>query len=153
MCSSDLGLSWRPIARTSSWHGSPGLPERPVGVHDAGMTRRLLAILAASPILLPMGCASMTETLPTETISFKTQVAPVFERSCSSCHAVGGRNSRDAVYLTASGQADYSFIKSGVGSAVREIANGSMPPRGETPVSRAEYLNIKAWMVQGSQNN
>ena len=117
------------------------------------MTRRLLATLVASPLLLPFGCASMTETLPTETISFKTQVAPVFERSCSSCHAVGGRNARDAVYLTSAGKADYTAIKSGIGSALREISNGAMPPKGETPVSRAEHLNLKAWMVQGSQDN
>ena len=118
------------------------------------MNIRFPRVLALAPaLLLPISCASLTETLPTETISFKTQVAPVFERSCGSCHAVGGKNSRDAVFLTAAGGADYAAIKAGINSALREIGNGAMPPRGGTAVSRAEYLNIKAWMSQGSQNN
>lgn len=104
-------------------------------------------------ILLLSGCVAQQEVLPTETMSFREHVAPVFERSCAGCHAVGGSNARDAVYLGASGKADYTAIRGGGALALREIESGHMPPRGGVAVTTEERLRIKAWVAQGSKDN
>jgi len=103
--------------------------------------------------LLVGGCAGQQEVLPTETISFRTQVAPVIERSCAGCHAVGGSNARDAVYMDASGRATYANVRGGIALALREIESGHMPPRAGVAVSTEERLRIKAWVAQGSKDN
>lgn len=113
--------------------------------------RALLLPLCAG--LLTAGCVAQQEVLPTETISFRTLVAPVFERSCAGCHAVGGSNARDAVYLDASGRANHADVRGGIALALREMESGHMPPKGGVAVSTEERLRIKAWVAQGSKDN
>ncbi|MEB3298384.1 MAG: hypothetical protein VKO21_02720 [Candidatus Sericytochromatia bacterium] len=110
-------------------------------------------IIAGVGAALGCGCAGPVQSLPTETVSFRTQVAPVFERSCTPCHNAGGSQAREAVYLSVTGQAEFSRIRAGMALALREIESGHMPPAGHVPVSKDEQLLLRAWVAQGSLDN
>lgn len=114
--------------------------------------KKLLRLL---PIVLALSaCADPTVTsapLPTRTISFASDVAPVLQTSCASCHHDGASSGGFSLADT-SGKPAYSYVRTGANSIIASIQSGSMP-RGGGSVSSTDLALIKAWVNQGSLNN
>lgn len=114
--------------------------------------KKLLRLLPL--VLLLTACADPTVTsapLPTRTVSFASDVAPVLQTSCASCHH-DGSSSGGFSLADASSKTVYAYVRSGATSIVASIQSGSMP-RGGGSVSTSDLALIKAWVNQGSLDN
>lgn len=93
----------------------------------------------------------------TDSVSFSTQIQPIFDANCTSCHKPGAANGLD---LTAPNA--YSQIKStGLIDANYDAANSKLytyvEPSSSThsweKYSDSEAQLISVWITQGAKNN
>ena len=99
---------------------------------------------------------------PIATVSFSTQIQPIFNGNCISCHSPGGIGS--FMNLTA-GNAFASLVQSApprviAGSSATSVLYGRISgtitpqmPLGGAPLSAANQTLIKNWIDQGAANN
>ena len=78
------------------------------------------------------------------TVSYATQIAPLLQASCTSCH--GGSNPQSGINLST-----YAGVKANASAANSAIKNGTMPPGGA--LSSANKQLFQTWIDQGALNN
>lgn len=92
-------------------------------------------------------CAgSVPASCPTVIPSYKTDVAPLLDTYCVSCHQAGGQEA-DKPLDTYAGA---SALATGMEGA---IASCNMPPQNDAQPTTAEQDTILAWIVCGAPNN
>lgn len=98
-----------------------------------------------------------TEPTVSASASFSTDVMPVLEMQCQSCHGTSGDftvTTVDATYLNLTSN---SFLNTAVpdDSLLLQKGSGSTFHGGGTVISTAssEYLTIQQWIMQGASNN
>lgn len=121
---------------------------------------RSLMVLGMLP-LLAVGCARE------EAVSFSTQVKPILDANCHSCHSEGGEG------LAASGFSveTYEDVMKGtrfgpmvipgdpLGSNMLVLMEGradpsiSMPHGARKPLAKSDIETVRAWIEQGARNN
>ena len=132
-----------------------------------------LNILLIVGVLLGVGCSKNTEDLtvgpdtggeenPTESISYASDVQPIFNGSCTGCHgSSGGVNLSSYAQLLSSSGNDYGdqLVVPGNAAASGLVdklepnpTHGSRMPIGGA-LSSSEIQTISAWINQGAQNN
>jgi uncharacterized membrane protein len=90
--------------------------------------------------------ASVPSSCPSTPPSYQTDVAPLLQTYCVSCHSAGGSESGKPLD-TYRGVANLSGgVESSVGSC-------SMPPANEAQPTDAERETILAWLVCGANQN
>jgi cytochrome c553 len=106
----------------------------------------LFAFLGASVVSCKKDSTttSTTSASCTKTISYKTEIAPMMNTYCASCHSAnqpsGGVN-----------LSSYSSVSSNATRSLSSIKSGSMPPMGSIPDSLVQKLSC--WISQGKANN
>jgi uncharacterized membrane protein len=89
---------------------------------------------------LPAGCAT--------TIFFATDIKPIIDSNCVSCHQAGG-----------SGTGDYTVFSELKAAAVsgtiknRVFVLKDMPPAGSTTLTPDQLTKLNCWIQQGAPNN
>ena len=99
------------------------------------------AAAPACPAVVPANC-------PT-TPSYANDIAPIFKRSCMTCHSPGG-DSADVDLTT------YVGIANRESTVLTDVHQCSMPPAGaptSTNVTSADRQLILQWLVCGAPNN
>ncbi|MFO0758448.1 MAG: hypothetical protein U0359_18290 [Byssovorax sp.] len=96
------------------------------------------AATACSPAV-PASC-------PSSAPSYQSDVAPLLETYCTSCHSAGGSEPSKLLDSYASAAKWSSDVES-------EIASCGMPPSGEAQPTDAEREVILTWIVCGANNN
>lgn len=115
------------------------------------------AMMACAALLGAAGCGSSTEgggdcaattpsSCPSSPPSYKTDVAPILQSRCTSCHSSGG-SQPDPLLDT------YAGVKAEINEVKNEVAGCEMPPAGSTALTEAEANTILAWIVCGAQDN
>jgi uncharacterized membrane protein len=79
--------------------------------------------------------------------SFKTDVEPIFEQRCWSCHANGG------VEAAAHDFSTYDRIYGQRSSILNQVYACRMPPADATPLTGEERSKLLAWFVCKAPNN
>lgn len=134
---------------------------RAVGV--AAITGAIVASQAASP----GGAATLDlSTPPADTVSYKEDVLPIFQKRCAKCH--GAENEEGEVVAEVSLIViDHKRLMMGseFGPVVTAgdpedswllemITEGDMPPEGEgDKVPEEEIAVIRQWILEGAKNN
>jgi len=121
-----------------------GLPDR-VPFADAGIASRA-------------GTGGTGSTSPTApAVSYRTDVQPIFDGACTSCHGTqGGLNLGSRATLLAGGTSGSSVIVgNGDGSLLVKRLNGSQPPVMPTGgrLTSAQIKTISDWIDQGAKDN
>ena len=112
------------------------------------------------PTIQPMPKPKETKPAPapeTRLITFKEHVMPVFQARCIECHGDPSIKSGFDMRTLASiktggnggpglkvGEPEMSYL-------FERIADGSMPPRGKSPLSKSEQNLIREWIAGGAQ--
>lgn len=130
------------------------------------------AVIAAAAGLAPGAVATSSPASnprlgePQDTVSFATQILPIFEKRCAKCHGAKDENGEVRTEVSLSlieyervmvgsefgtvveaGDPDGSFL-------IDMITAGDMPPEGEgDKVPPEEIALIRAWIEQGALNN
>lgn len=92
-----------------------------------------------------------------DTVYFTNTILPLLNSNCamSGCH--NGLGNEDASQYTLNTYSGImAIVKAGNPSSsklVSVISNGSMPPKGYTPITAAQLTAIKTWITQGALNN
>lgn len=122
------------------------------------MTMKNALLLLALPLLLSVAaCTHQTTTCETDTVSFTTDVQPIFTANCnlSGCH--NSQDKADGVNLSSFSGVS-SQVKAGnpSDSELYEVitATGSkkMPPAGNPALSADQISTVKTWIEQGAAN-
>jgi len=87
----------------------------------------------------------------TSTISFASDVGPIFTQNCAQCHAQGKSQYARAQLCDAQGNPNYSYIQAHIDSIISVIESGQMPPGGG--VTDAQVQHLQAWANEGSPDN
>ena len=90
--------------------------------------------------------ASVPESCPSSAPSYATDVAPLLQKYCVSCHSATGSEPGHLLDTQSGVAAAAEHVKS-------EVAGCSMPPSGSTAPTDAERETILAWLVCGAQDN
>jgi uncharacterized membrane protein len=92
-------------------------------------------------------CAITTpSTCPSTPPSYQTDVAPILESYCVSCHQAGGSEANKALDTYRGAQT--------LSSAVENVVAGcTMPPSSDSQPTAAERETLLTWILCGSQNN
>jgi len=98
----------------------------------------------------------MTTTVPT-TVSFASDVMPVLETKCKSCHGNGGNFTITTASATYSNLTLNNFLDTTTPDNSRLLlkASGSIAHDGGMVITTTspEYLTIQQWITQGASNN
>ena len=135
--------------------------------------KMLMPAIAIAVIFTGMSCTTNTEDLtsgddpgdgenPIENVSYATQVQPIFNASCTSCHgSSGGVNLSSFAQLMSSSGNNYgdNIVVAGNADAsglVDKIEpnpqSGSRMPVGGS-LTNEEIEIIRVWINEGAQNN
>lgn len=92
------------------------------------------------------------------TVSFLSDIMPIFNARCIVCHGnQGGLNITTYNTLMAGGNSGAAVIPdNGAGSLLVKRIDGTIPPQmpvGAPPLSNEEILLIKTWIDEGALNN
>lgn len=83
---------------------------------------------------------------PTSAPSYATDVAPVMQKYCTSCHVAGGQEANKPLDT-------FSAVSQRSGEVQDQIAGCDMPPSGATQPTAAEMQVVLDWIACGAQNN
>ncbi len=144
----------------------------------AKMTRSSVGVVSVALLACSFGCqGSVNEPAPPtgETVSFSTDIQPIFNANCTTCHRAGGLADISGIALRlvegvsyallvdqpSSQQADLTLVVPGDSDAsllflkVRSGAPpvGSTMPLFGTPLSSANLGLIRDWIDQGAMDN
>ena len=78
--------------------------------------------------------------------SFASEVMPIFERRCTSCHSPGGAASTKVL-------TDHPNIYARRGSVMTRVYQCAMPPAEATQPTAEERKALLTWLVCGAPNN
>lgn len=90
-------------------------------------------------------------SLPRKTLSFASDVAPIFTQNCAQCHSPHGLGYRRAPFLDAAGNPDYGYVSSHLQNILSVLQSGRMPPNGK--LSSSDLQTLQDWANAGSPNN
>jgi len=101
-------------------------------------------------------CTHKSDLTNVRTVSFKSDVLPVFETNCKMCHGNTGRSDGDKNYTSydgimkdiKAGNANKSKIYSVITSTISR-----MPPTSHNALNQDQRSLIYVWIEQGAQNN
>ncbi len=129
---------------------------------SAAATAAAPVVAAAAPTVAALATTVAAAVAPAtgQTVSFKTDVLPIFTANCVSCHGAssgfsaasyadvmkGGRNGQDVK----PGDADGSLLVQKVKGT--QTIGGRMP-RGGGPLPDADIKKISDWVAQGAKDN
>ncbi len=147
-------------------------------VVTAPMTRASGIVGCALLIMTGMGCqGSVNEPAPPtgETISFATEIQPIFNANCTTCHRIGGLADIQGIRLKlvagesfdllvdqpSSQRSDLTLVVPGdVGASLLflKVSSDSPPIGGTMPLvggrlSSTDLALIRDWINQGAMNN
>ena len=91
-------------------------------------------------------CVEAPSSCPSEVPSYKTDVAPLFQKYCVSCHVAGGVQP-DPLLDTHAG------VAAEAGEVKEQIASCAMPQAGSAQPTDAERETLLAWLVCGAPDN
>lgn len=127
-----------------------------------------LALPAAIAIAVQGGDAAPAATTPlvastTDQVSYANDVAPIFQKSCVSCHGgmyEGEKRTEYGLDLTSyegvmAGSENGLVVEPGDPDAsylVDMIASGDMPEEGD-PLTPEQIETIRTWIAEGAKNN
>jgi hypothetical protein len=94
---------------------------------------------ASCPEDLPAAC-------PSPPPSYAKDVAPVFQASCTPCHAAGGQ--QQSRLLT-----DYAHVFPQRSAVLNQVHACKMPPSNGPPLTAEGRKLLLAWLVCGAPNN
>jgi len=114
-----------------------------------------LKILSGIAILSLGSCTHKTDLTNVRSVSFKTEVLPIFQTNCSECHAGsdhgGGKNFTNYEGIMkdiTAGNANKSKIYSVITSSISR-----MPPSSHNALNQDQRSLIYVWIEQGALNN
>lgn len=90
--------------------------------------------------------AEVPASCPSDAPSYKTDVAPILQAKCVTCHSPTGQESGRPFDTYAGVQAEISEMKN-------EISNCEMPPAGSGELTAAEANTILSWIVCGGKDD
>lgn len=116
-----------------------------------------LALTAAAGVSAMTGCGSegsgggtcnvtTPASCPATTPSYATDVAPILQKYCTSCHSPTGVQASEPFDTHAGVAAHADHMKAEVGGC-------EMPPAGSIAPTDAERETILAWLVCGAPDN
>lgn len=112
--------------------------------------KRLYASVLVLGVAALAACTATPTTPPSTNVSFTSDVVPLLQSSCKSCHGAGG--SGGVSLFTAAGAADYAAIKGSISSIIRSVQRGSMPPSGPQ-FTAAQTKILQDWQAGGTPQN
>lgn len=77
-------------------------------------------------------------------LSFDSDIKPILDGACMSCHAEPGSNAAPPIDFT-----DYATAVSYVDDILQRVSNGTMPPPGEGEISAQQLELIVRWQSSG----
>lgn len=88
-------------------------------------------------------------------ISFGTDVVPVLQAKCASCHSTGGAGAAKVLMFSgANSEPQYEAIKTAIGLMIQKVEAHEMPPpETESTVSATSLQLLKTWRDEGTQHN
>ena len=118
----------------------------------------LLMVLSGGALATSMGCtkASADKLAPpcdTTNVSYSTQIVPIMEQYCYSCH--GNDNTGGSGGINLNTYVNLKFY-AGNGYLVGNVTHAAGyvgMPYGKPPLSTCETNTIIAWVQQGTKNN
>lgn len=90
--------------------------------------------------------AAVPESCPASAPSYTTDVAPLLQKYCVSCHNASGSEPSHLLDT-------HSGVSSAADHVKAEVSGCTMPPSGSTAPTDAERNTILAWLVCGAQDN
>jgi hypothetical protein len=124
-------------------------------------TRKNLYFASALSAILLAGCGGEPGT-----VSFKSDVKPLFDKHCSECHSQGGAGAQASGFVTENYDSIVKGTKFGpvviagdpLSSSLYRLVAGKVDPSIRMPHGKAtltpdEILTIEHWIEQGAKNN
>lgn len=106
---------------------------------------------AGHPVATPSPAATvMPSGSQTTDVSFQTQVAPLLQARCASCH--GSTGAGGVTLFDGAGDARYSAIKARIASIIGEVSSGQMP-RNAPRLTQEEVEMLESWNDAGAPEN
>ena len=100
--------------------------------------------VACTAASTPTPSGTVTQTACGE-VSFQTQVQPIIETKCVSCHGTGNREGDFT---------SYAGIKSALSEVrLHALVIKNMPPRTAPQLTTEESDTLKCWIDSGAENN
>lgn len=99
----------------------------------------------------PAATVKPTGSQQTQSISFKTQVAPLLETRCAACHSTPGKGG--VSLFDGGGSPSYPSIKGDILRIISQVDRGAMPPAGGQRMTQSELQLLENWEMEGSPNN
>ncbi|APR78258.1 Hypothetical protein A7982_03605 [Minicystis rosea] len=91
-------------------------------------------------------CGTTPSSCPTSAPSYATDVAPIVQKYCGSCHVAGGQESDKPLDT-------YSTLSTRSSEVAHEISGCDMPPSDATQPTTAEMQTVLDWIACGAQDN
>src|SRR5918911_16984 len=117
-----------------------------------GATLPMKRVLVAAVLLAACGggsevnCPNVSQTCPSPAPSFASDVRPIINARCVTCHSPGGQEAvRD--YTT------YSGVFAQRQPMLTQVYSCRMPPAGNPQPTTQERQTIISWLVCGAPNN
>ncbi len=113
---------------------------------NSGAPGRITTMKVATPTTVPTAPAT------TVCVSFNSNVMPILEARCKSCH---GTNGRFSVTTTNATYAEITALQANGAQYMLDKAANTQAHAGGAIISpsSAEYTTIKAWITEGAMNN
>lgn len=85
--------------------------------------------------------------IPCDSMSYATNIVPILNEACNSCHVPGGGGTGDF--------SSYPELKLAAdnGSLKRQVMSKAMPPAGSPEITDRQRSMIKCWVEQGAPQN
>ena len=117
--------------------------------------RKNLKIISGIALLSLFSCTHKTDLTNVRTVSFKSEVLPIFQTNCAMCH---GKDKQEAeldvttyngiMKGVTSGIANKSDIYNAITSAI-----AIMPPAPHEVLNQDQRSLVYVWIEQGAKNN
>jgi len=105
-----------------------------------------VALMAACGGSEPVDCPNLSTTCPDPKLSYASDVRPIINARCTTCHSPGGQEpSRD--FTT------YGGVFQQRQAVLTQAYSCRMPPAGNAQPTTQERQTLVAWLVCGAPNN
>lgn len=137
------------------------------------MPKRLAALLMLATVLAGVAAEAATPSAKNRPVSFRAQIAPIFERECAFCHTatdphgaltlephvaraqlVGAASSESLLLRVEPGRPEKSYLYAKLTGEHRKVGGlGTKMPPGWQSLPATDLSLIKRWIREGAKDN
>jgi hypothetical protein len=122
------------------------LAARPRGVPRHGALILFVAVAACGPHTQRASCTSVEAICPTTQPSYATDIAPIVQERCVTCHYAG-------TAIAPTDLSTYALVRRQGGTILSELQSCMMPPPDAGVLDGTDRTTFVEWLRCGAPNN